>query len=55
MFVFQRADFAVGKFSMTYLRETVIDFTEPYFYEGGAMAMRRPAGSSNRVSLRGCP
>ena len=36
------ADFAIGKFRVTSLRESVIDFSSPFMYEPAGMAMRRP-------------
>ena len=42
-----RADFAIGKFRVTSLRESVIDFSSPFMYEPAGMAMRRPNRGGN--------
>ena len=41
------ADFALGKFRVTSLRESVIDFSSPFMYEPAGMAMRRPQAGGN--------
>ena len=41
------ADFAIGKFRVTSLRESVIDFSSPFMYEPAGMAMRRPHRGGN--------
>ena len=41
------ADFAIGKFRVTSLRESVIDFSSPFMYEPEGMAMRRPHRGGN--------
>ena len=36
-------DFAVGKFTITQIRDSVIDYTDPYWHEAAVIVMRKPS------------
>lgn len=43
----QRADLAVAPFTITYMREKVIDFTKPFMNTGISILYRKPNGTNN--------
>ncbi|KAK2152669.1 hypothetical protein LSH36_322g05030 [Paralvinella palmiformis] len=45
------ADFAIAKFTITRLRESVIDFTVPFWHEPCVMVMRKPDEKSSLIYL----
>ena len=47
----QEADFAVAKFTVTSLRDTVIDYTVPFWHEPAVMVMRKPEENSMVIYL----
>ncbi|KAK3089561.1 hypothetical protein FSP39_004629, partial [Pinctada imbricata] len=42
-------DFAVGPFTITSIRETVIDFTKPYMEDGAGILTRKPESNANKM------
>ncbi|XP_076073239.1 glutamate receptor 4-like isoform X1 [Mytilus galloprovincialis] len=42
-------DFAIGPFTITSIRETVIDFTVPYIEDGVGILTKRPDGEPNKI------
>lgn len=45
----QRADLAVAPLTITYVRETVIDFSKPFMTLGISILYRKPSGTSPGV------
>lgn len=45
----QRADLAVAPLTITYVRETVIDFSKPFMTLGIGILYRKPRGASPGV------
>ena len=43
VFLFQEVDWALGKFTVTDNRDSVIDYTAPYWHESGQILMMKPA------------
>ena len=40
--MFQEVDFAAAKFTVTEIRDTVIDFTTPFWHEPAVIVMKKP-------------
>lgn len=47
--MFQEIQFAVGPFTITSIRESVIDFTKPYMEDGIGILTRKSTGESQKM------
>ena len=49
LILLQEVHFAVGPFTITSLRETVIDFTKAYMEDGGGIITKRPEEEKDKI------
>jgi len=40
---FQEVDWALGKFTITNIRDTVVDYTAPFWHESALIVMKKPS------------
>ena len=46
MFAFQDVDWGLGKFTVTDIRDTVIDYTSPFWHEPALIVMKKPVSDA---------
>lgn len=46
MVAFQEVDWALGKFTITNIRDTVVDYTAPFWHESAQIVMKKPSNDA---------